>query len=75
MLTSQLQQIQSMKDDFSTQTANLNKMDMLADSLLERLDPSNPNVRPIKSRRDDIHSKWNSLKNALDERERNLLNV
>ena len=75
MLASQLQQIQSMKDDFSTQTANLNKMDMLADSLLERLDPSQPMTQSIKKRRDEIHSKWNALKNALDERERNLLNV
>src|SRR5699024_844171 len=53
----------------------LNKMDKLGDNLLERLDRSNPEVRRIKNRRDEIHEKWQQLTSALEERERNLLAV
>lgn len=75
MLASQLQQVQMMKEDFASQSPVLNKMDKLSDNLLERLDSSNPEVRRIKNRCQEIHEKYTSLTNALNDRERNLLAV
>ena len=75
MLASQLHQVQRMKDDFASQSTVLNKLDKLGDNLLERLDSSNPEVRRIKNRREEIHDKWQHLLHALEERERNLLAV
>lgn len=72
ILNNQLQQVQLMKDDFASQTTLLNKMDKLGDSLLERLDSSHPEARKIKSKKDEIHDKWQRLANILAERERSL---
>lgn len=75
VLASQLQHVQRMKEDFASQDPVLNKMDKLADSLLERLDRSHPEYRPIMEKKDGIHSKWQKLTGILDERERDLLAV
>ncbi|KAI2799657.1 hypothetical protein BLOT_011563 [Blomia tropicalis] len=75
IVNTQLKQIHVMKDEFSSQEHLLNKMDKLGDSILERMDRSNPSHKTIQNKMNDIHKNWNQLLAILDEREKNLLSV
>lgn len=75
LLAKQLHQVQQIKDDFVSQAPNLQKMNKLGDSLLERLDRSDPEYRRIKDKQDQVQGKWSKLSDTLDEREKNLLAV
>lgn len=75
LLANQLHQVQLMKDDFVSQAPNLSKMNKLGDSLLERLERTDPEFRRIKDKQEQVQGKWNKLTDALDEREKNLLAV
>lgn len=75
IVSTQLKQINVMKDEFSSQEHNLNKMDKLGNSILERMDRVNPAYKGIQHKMGDIHKAWQALLGVLDEREKNLLAV
>ncbi|UXI17137.1 cathepsin O-like cysteine peptidase protein [Sarcoptes scabiei] len=75
VVQSQLRQINVMKDEFSSQEHLLNKMDKLGNSILERIDRTNPYYTEVSSQMNDIHKTWKHLLAILDEREKNLMLV
>ncbi|KAH9415294.1 hypothetical protein DERP_006388 [Dermatophagoides pteronyssinus] len=75
VVNSQLRQITVMKDEFSSQEHLLNKMDKLGQSILERMDRTNPYYSEVQNKMNDIHKTWKQLLAILEEREKNLLLV
>lgn len=71
-LISQLHQTQQLREEFVAKDPLLNKIDKLADSLLERLNRTDEQFRKIQDKQELIHDKWNKLNGILDEREKNL---
>ncbi|XP_067144023.1 microtubule-actin cross-linking factor 1 isoform X6 [Centruroides vittatus] len=72
MVTSQMQQVQVMRDEFISQQPLLNRFKKSGQNILKSIDSISPGYKKIKEQMDSVQSQWDDLINRLNNRERSL---
>ncbi|XP_015906702.2 microtubule-actin cross-linking factor 1, isoforms 1/2/3/4 isoform X2 [Parasteatoda tepidariorum] len=72
MVTSQIQQVQVLRDEFTSQEPILNKSRECGHAILDHLDVNSPAAKKIREQLQNTNLRWDDLMNKLTDREQNL---
>ncbi|XP_013787345.1 dystonin-like, partial [Limulus polyphemus] len=72
MVTSQMQQVQVMRDEFKCQQPLLDRLDSSGQVIIESLDSATPADAKVSDQMMTIHRLWDDLLNKLSDREKSL---
>ncbi|XP_076320048.1 microtubule-actin cross-linking factor 1, isoforms 1/2/3/4/5-like isoform X3 [Tachypleus tridentatus] len=72
MVTSQMQQVQVMREEFRCQQSLLNRLDSSGQAVIDSLGPASPASTKVQDQMDTIHRTWEDLLRRLADREKSL---
>ncbi|CAG0912338.1 unnamed protein product [Notodromas monacha] len=68
VVNTQLQQVQVLRDEFNAQYTQLEQLNHLGSSILQKLDPNSSDARKVTEKLNHLNQKWDALLERLDER-------
>ncbi|XP_022239565.1 microtubule-actin cross-linking factor 1-like isoform X12 [Limulus polyphemus] len=72
MVTSQMQQVQVMREEFRSQQPLLDRLDSSGQAIIDSLGPASPASTKVQDQMDTIHRTWDDLLRQLADREKSL---